>query len=482
MLALLVLTALQPPVPPQDRPLTKVLTVSPAGAPKPALKIELLPRPSRQTPGNAAVSYYRAMVSRPNRDPKLALADSEKFDKWMAADLDRFPVKDVTAYLAEYRGPFKELDRAAECDRCDWDLLARLKQDGISTLLPELQPLRELARVLSLRTRLELAEGNFAAAEKSIRLGFQIAKHAGEGPTLINLLVGLAIQGMFLDRVDEWISRPGSPNLYWALTANPRPLIDPRIAFDGESMFLDATVPSLEKFRHGTLSKEQAARAAEAVFADFQKLGTNFGTQPADTLQAMMGSETVKKLGLAGYVAWNYESSKKAMLARGHTEKELAEMPAAQVVFLNASEGYLELRDDQWKWIGMPYHHAKPALKEVEARIALDRDAKKSDVLFALFAVVLPASEKVVQSIARLDRLVAILRAVEAVRMTAAAKGKLPAKLDDCVVPVPEDPFTGKPFEYATTATGFTLNGPPPEGEKPNTSNAIAYEIAIRKP
>ena len=50
---------------------------------------------------------------------------------------------------------------------------------------------------------------------------------------------------------------------------------------------------------------------------------------------------------------------------------------------------------------------------------------------------------------AMLDRKVAMLRVVEALRLHAGSTGRLPDSLDQVkVVPIPIDPLSGKVFEY----------------------------------
>jgi hypothetical protein len=62
----------------------------------------------------------------------------------------------------------------------------------------------------------------------------------------------------------------------------------------------------------------------------------------------------------------------------------------------------------------------------------------------------------------RIDRRVAALRVIEAIRIHAAAHdGALAESLDRITeVPVPEDPATGKPFEYHRDGNSATLFGP----------------------
>jgi len=62
----------------------------------------------------------------------------------------------------------------------------------------------------------------------------------------------------------------------------------------------------------------------------------------------------------------------------------------------------------------------------------------------------------------RLDRRVAAVRVVEAIRLYAASHdGKLPEELSQITeVPLPEDPATGKPFEYRRDGAASVLSLP----------------------
>jgi hypothetical protein len=48
------------------------------------------------------------------------------------------------------------------------------------------------------------------------------------------------------------------------------------------------------------------------------------------------------------------------------------------------------------------------------------------------------------------------------------------------VVPVPEDPLTGKPFEFAVKKGVAVLTAPPLEGETATRSNNFRYELRLR--
>ena len=83
---------------------------------------------------------------------------------------------------------------------------------------------------------------------------------------------------------------------------------------------------------------------------------------------------------------------------------------------------------------------------------------------------------------ARLDQRIALLRHVEALRLYAAEHdGALPAKLSDVAVPLPDDPFTGKPFRYEVTGNTAHLRGTPPSAEAKNPSFNLHYEVTLQK-
>ena len=79
-----------------------------------------------------------------------------------------------------------------------------------------------------------------------------------------------------------------------------------------------------------------------------------------------------------------------------------------------------------------------------------------------------------------------MLRHVEALRLYADANnGKLPARLTDIPVPLPVDPFTGKPFEYRCTGDRAALHAaamarPVPKAT-PIPQDALYYEIVTKK-
>jgi hypothetical protein len=81
----------------------------------------------------------------------------------------------------------------------------------------------------------------------------------------------------------------------------------------------------------------------------------------------------------------------------------------------------------------------------------------------------------------RLDRHVAVLQCIEALRLyTADHSGKFPNQLSDITqVPVPDDPVTCKPFVYSRTDSKTVLEGPAPKGA--TERDAIRYELKLKE-
>src|SRR3954462_2755568 len=143
--------AQQPEIP------TSKLTVTPAAAPVPALQYRLLPEVRDPTLGNAVLLYYRAF----SPEWSHRIRDNKDLQKTVEDALDKSPA-DVKAlsdlhFIRDWN-LLKEVDRATRRSYCDWELIPRVREEGISLLLPDVQGTREFARYLKLRAKLELAD------------------------------------------------------------------------------------------------------------------------------------------------------------------------------------------------------------------------------------------------------------------------------------------------------------------------------------
>ena len=344
-----------------SKPGRTALTVAPAAAPSPALRYELLPRLRDKTPGNAAVGYLRAAVLRPAwpKDPVEGQALNDKLDRWMEGSVEQLPVPEVKEFLKKYREVFKEADSAARMTHCDWHQGRGMKPEDLEALLPSVQANREIIRYLTFRHRLELAEKRTDDAVRTLQTGFQLGKHVGEGRTMIEMLVGIALASVMVGRVEDTIRQPGSPNLYWALTALPRPFIDPRPSLEGETEFMTSFVPGLRELEKGPVPEEQAMRALEGAIRELGRASEPDGGAWAGWRRPSAGP---------GVAAFAGPAAKKDLLARGWPKKDVDAMPAAQAVILRDLARHREAWDDQAKLFFVPYPVAAPELDRLAER------------------------------------------------------------------------------------------------------------------
>jgi hypothetical protein len=186
------------------------------------------------------------------------------------------------------------------------------------------------------------------------------------------------------------------------------------------------------------------------------------------------------RLATITQVAKAYPDAKRALIASGRNAEVVEAMPAVQVVMIESVREYERFRDDLFKWMALPYAEARPGLLRVDKQL---RELRARHKGIPIAATMLPAILKVHTVTTRLDRRIAALRCIEAIRLYAAAHdGKLPATLDDVKeVPIPTDPMTGKGFQYKVSGDTATLTAGAPGGETVNASNTLSYELTLRK-
>jgi hypothetical protein len=428
-----------------------VLTLAAQAAKKPAraLAYRLLPDPNDATEGNAAPVWVRAYLAARSVQHKWTQRQHDwgGHGRTATRELPRQEVRDV---LAKYAGALRLADQAARRARCDWDrgpLTVQNLQDPLWLPLDEIQGMRELARLINLRCRVDLSEGKFEEAARGLQTGLALARHLNTGELMIQDLVAVAIASIMLSRVEEWVEQPGSPNLYWALTDLPRPLVDARKSIKHELNTIHRSFPALRELKKKKVTAAEATRLLDQVFG---------ASGDATEQLPFMGKQTTAEL-----IKREQAKAKKALIAGGRAEKDVDALPAAQVVALAFIEGYDRTRDEVIKWLAVPAWQGLEKLEKVTKDRA--RDKEGSNLFLALL---LPTITKTYEAHLRAERNVAGLRGAEALRQHVADTGKLPAKWADVDAPGPIDPFTGKGLDayYSVKDGKAVLHVPPPPG------------------
>ncbi len=147
------------------------------------------------------------------------------------------------------------------------------------------------------------------------------------------------------------------------------------------------------------------------------------------------------------------------------------------MIVVGTAVGYEHYRDEACKWQAIPFAAGNRELHKAERKFL--EKAKQGEVI-PLVGILLPAAGPLQRAGARLERSLAALRIVEALRAHAALHhGKLPKRLDEIAgCPIPLDPQTGQPFKYTLLDDRATLEAPAdPQEQAPYA--AIRYEISI---
>jgi len=463
----------QPEPPVKDGKVTIPITLHPTAAAVPLSKMNLYPEYADEQPGNRVQGLLKTFAE---RDAFFGTVGGEQWEKWLTMPLDELPadirekasVMSGIEYDTKYTRFLGYLDKGARYATIDWNEYFDLRHDGFNLLLPEVQKMRSLASVLKMRLRGEVKAGEFKKAATTVKSLLGIGQAMERHPTLIGDLVGIAVDSIAMDGVEEMVARPGCPNLYWSLSAIPRPLISLRRGIGGERLFLTA---QFDKY----LSADREWTKAET--RDFMDdLGTilQYEQPRGGVLPKMFNGARVRYAILASDEK-RMAAARARLVAEGRSADGVKAMPDLQIAVLDDFHRYEIHRDEFFKAMTLPYHEGKAEMEKAEAKIVAAR--AKGDIVGP---ALIPAVWSVTRAQVRLDQRVAYLRTIEAVRLYAHAnKGELPAALADLTVPVPTDPVTGKPFDYAVKDSVATLTGGNPTPGQPRTNRV--YQLTVKK-
>lgn len=441
------------------------LALAPAAAPSPALRYKLLPEVRERKPGNAAVLYFRAFA------PEWAVHNRpevvKQLEPWWE-DPRKAPAKELH-WVKDYR-PLREIDAGARREYCDWQWTERLRKEGFLAVLPDAQGFRSYASLLALRARLEMLDGHFDKAVHSLQTGLTLGRDLADGPSLIHGLIGLAFGQLMLEQAEEMTQLPGSPNLYWALTELPSPFVSLRNPLEGERLMADALFPGVREILNDPARRPLSVDEIRRYLDRLKEL--------------KLQDETGVRLTVAWTAARLYPEGKRYLLARGWTADRVAAMPVTQVGLMYSLAEYDRLFDEFVKWHTLPYGQAAPGLRRAEDELKRVVAESRSRGNFSFAGLFLPAVDRTLLARARLDRRIAALRCIEAIRLHAAANGgKLPASLAEVrEVPIPIDPLTGKAFEYTVRDGTARLSSPVPVAAGLPDDTALRYELTVRRP
>jgi hypothetical protein len=427
-------------------------TLTPTPPPTPAMKYQLLYENfADRTAGNAAILYLQSTL----------LLDADTTDKVDKA-LDAYDAKDFNKFdtLVDSINAtqlMQQLDLAARREQCDWQ--PPFRQTGISTLLPHLSPLRGIVMYLRVRALHQIRQGKVTDALATLRDGYAMSDAVGREPVLVSALVSIGMFASLDDATAALMNRPDSPNLYWALADLPRRHPTFRTSFEGGRLgSATSTIPALARALAGQSLTPDEWRATLKEVANYVSITDK---QPF--------SDPIKDASpdlLRAARDWYAKS-------RNLPPDQAANADPAAVLGPYYFHRYVIAYDDMYKLRPLPY----PDLLPMSAEYARKVDAWRKEQPANPFLHGPPALDRAITTFARIDRSLAALTAVEALRAYAAAHdGHLPPRLQDVTdTPVPNNPYTDRPFDYRVDATNVaTLSDTQSESH-------LTYTIRIRK-
>ena len=298
----------------------------------------------------------------------------------------------------------------------------------ISVLLPAVQKARSFARILSARAMLHAGEGRPAEAWQDLLAVHRLARLVGQGPTLIEGLVGVAINNMAVKSDLAFVehSRPDArlSRKYLADLAALPPLPDfaDKVDLGERCMYLDVTQMLSQE---GVTNLSMLTGAQNDNGGVLGKLATS-----------VIDWDTTLRIGNGWYdrlaKIMRIEDRAQRKWELGKVEQDLKKLNEKHRGFLKGAS--LLLGSNKVRGEAM------------------------SDILIALL---LPAVARVQQAEDRAVQQDANLRIAIALAGYRTQHGNYPDSLDaltpDLLKQVPLDLFSGKPLNYSRTKDGYLL-------------------------
>ena len=248
------------------------------------------------------------------------------------------------------------------------------------------------------------------------------------------------------------------PNLYWALTNLPHPLVPLNKGIGGERDIFLGWFRDLDD--SAPMSEDQLKR---------------FIT-PLDV--ALAGRKPIKPGDVRTWLEMRTKDEGEVRAARrrlveyGLPEERLLRFPADQVILLDEKREYEVHRDDVLKLMNLPMRQAISLAAQIEP--SKERALFADPMVEGLLSINRPQ--------ARLDQRNRPAPARRSLGMYAGEHdAHFPRSYPSLSVPLPDDPFTGGPFRYEVNGGTASLRGSPPPGEEKNPVYNVHYEVTLRR-
>ncbi len=439
---------------------TMRLTLYPNAEPRPSLKYELVPSAANSIDGNSAVFYLMAMgflEQDPARSKMMQIysdaADQMRKTKgdgdeevppysWLSMPPSELSIQDVKEFLflTAFQPPLLKNAKRRRGFKLERNL--EETKDVIAYLIPEVQKMRELSRMQSLRCRLAIAEGRVDDAIEIISQQLTMARHLADDDFLVSNLVGQAVVGVAWQDALFLIQHPKAPNLYWTLANLPKPLVSMDTSLSYERDFLYLQCKSLKDVTEVPQPPEYWRSFMDRLVQEVGGLSyeLNIGRATPETRRA----------SLVALIAAAYPGAKRHLIGHCGMSPDIVDSyTTAQTVFLAVVKYHNEARDDLFKWMSIPYWQKQKYAPSRGFADLVKVKPHEAGWIAAPSALFLPAIQNARTAMTRTSQRITFWQTIEAIRLHGAANGsRLPKSLNDLGVPPPIDPFSGQTLHY----------------------------------
>lgn len=287
-------------------------------------------------------------------------------------------------------------------------------QDGPGALFPHLQYLRKAARLLVFHARAEAVRGRGDAALDALGIASRMAGHAAEDPTLINQLVGYAIDAMVCEAARVCLDdAPASPAAMARLS---------------EAL-------SRREFRPGFVRAMEGERAMGLDLYGWA------GTKSVPELVAMLtgGTDQVLLFSMLRFYA--------SPLAGPWRKLD-------ELYYIRHWERDIELASRPWRESKTELEHRFPGPGNT-SYAGEDFYRRPPNRMLIIASMLLPVFSRASEKCDWAQAQTSLPQTALALKTYRAQHGAYPATLSGLAVP--EDPFSGKAFAYRRQGAGFKL-------------------------
>ena len=450
------------------------MTVSPAPQASPIFEHRLTLLPDETVAGNAATMYMHSLGENSLRGTWKRITEQfgDEVESWGYYDTpeSEAPIEKHRQASAMFDDYIKQhIARASKRRDCDWGLgLEELKGPMVIGLrLNGLQETRSISRAIALQTRLAIRESRFDDAFDLMRMNYRLGQNVGRVKLLIGSLIGIAEVGIANGNMVDFIAAPDSPNMYWALSELPRPLIDVRGAMRLECGMALRIFPEMGSAEEAEHSHEEWSRIVQNIPRAAMEV------QSLEDIELPRGIEFLP----AAFGIMSYSPAKERLIESGMDAEAVEKMAVGQVLLVDAKREYQRIADAMEVVAYIPFSEAIKKSAEIENWLKAEESTALSSFGSTIAIMILPAVQQVVSAQVRTQRDIDALRVIEALRMHAAETGKFPKSLDDVtVVRVPRNPATDKPFDYRLDGETAILELPFSDGN----NYWKRYKISLR--